>query len=169
MENIINQVWFWVATALSGVTLTGIISAIIYACLKGGFAKVINRINVEKIANMATDKGVEQVKKISFTHNIQPLVESELKKVNEYAVEVIKGEVAKLEERQNKIIEILENLANYFDNSIGVAQEKKDKLKEVIAGAKETPIIVESKIVEEELEETEKVAEMSKKHSKIQR
>ena len=168
MENIINQVWFWVATALSSVTLTGIISVIIYVCLKGGFAKMINRINVEKIANMATDKGVEQVKKITFTHNIQPLVESKLAKINEYSTQVLQSELAKVEAKYDKLIEILETLSNFFDNSI-VAQEKKDELKNVIASAKTSEITIESTVADETPIETEKVIETPKKHAKIQR
>ena len=87
---IINQVWVWIASAVGGISLTSIITAIIYGCLKSAFNKTISKINVQKIADQATEKGVEKVKKISFTHSIQPLVESELKKVNEHSIEVLK-------------------------------------------------------------------------------
>ena len=81
---ILSQIWVWIGTAIGGVSLAGIISAIIYGSLKGAFNRTISKINVQKIAEQATEKGVDKVKKISFTHSIQPIVESELKKVNEY-------------------------------------------------------------------------------------
>ena len=87
---ILNQVWVWLVSSIGGISVAGIITAIIYGSLKGAFNKAISKINVEKISEQATEKGIERVKKITFTHSIQPIVESELKKVNEYSVEILK-------------------------------------------------------------------------------
>ena len=38
---ILNQVWVWIGTAVGGISIAGIISAIIYGCLKGAFNKTI--------------------------------------------------------------------------------------------------------------------------------
>ena len=122
----LNEIWVWIMSAIGGLSLSAIISSIIYGCLKGAFNKTISKINVESIADKATEKGVERVKKVSFTHNIQPLVESELKKVNEHSVEVLKKELADVQAKYDNVIDILDKLACYFDNSIGVAEEKKD-------------------------------------------
>ena len=78
---ILNEIWVWIVSALGGVSLAGVISAAIYGCLKGAFSKTISKINVEKIAKDATEKGIDKVKAVSFSHSIQPLVESELKKI----------------------------------------------------------------------------------------
>lgn len=154
----LNEIWVWIMSAVGGVSLSAIISAIIYGCLKGAFNKTISKINVESIADKATEKGVERVKKVSFTHNIQPLVESELKKVNEHSVEVLKKELADVQAKYDNVINILDKLACYFDNSIGVAEEKKAELKQAIAKAQNKPMVAESVVVDEIVEPTTKQA-----------
>ena len=154
----LNEIWVWIMSAIGGLSLSAIISAIIYGCLKGAFNKTISKINVESIADKATEKGVERVKKVSFTHNIQPLVESELKKVNEHSVEVLKKELADVQTKYDNVIDILDKLACYFDNSIGVAEEKKAELKQAIAKAQNKPMVAESVVVDEIVEPTQKQA-----------
>lgn len=154
----LNEIWVWIMSAIGGVSLSAIISAITYGCLKGGFNKAISKINVESIADKATEKGVERVKKVSFTHNIQPLVESELKKVNEHSVEVLKKELADVQAKYDNVIDILDKLACYFDNSIGVAEEKKVELKQAITKAQNKPMVAESVVVDEIVEPTQKQA-----------
>lgn len=155
---IFNEIWVWIMSAIGGVSLSAIISAIIYGCLKGAFNKTISKINIESIADKATEKGVERVKKVSFTHNIQPLVESELKKVNEHSVEVLKKELADVQAKYDNVINILDKLACYFDNSIGVAEEKKTELKQAIVKAQNKPMVAESVVVDEIVEPTPKQA-----------
>lgn len=154
----LNEIWVWIMSAVGGVSLSAIISAIIYGCLKGAFNKTISKINVESIADKATEKGVERVKKVSFTHNIQPLVESELKKVNEHSVEVLKKELADVQAKYDNVINILDKLACYFDNSIGVAEEKKAELKQAVAKAQNKPMVAESVVIDEIVEPTTKQA-----------
>lgn len=154
----LNEIWIWIMSAIGGLSLSAIISSIIYGCLKGAFNKTISKINVESIADKATEKGVERVKKVSFTHNIQPLVESELKKVNEHSVEVLKKELADVQAKYDNVIDILDKLACYFDNSIGVAEEKKAELKQAIAKAQNKPMVAESVVVDEIVEPTPKQA-----------
>lgn len=151
---IFNQIWVWIGTALGGVSLAGIISTIIYGCLKGAFNRTIAKINVQKIADQATEKGVEKVKKVSFSHTIQPLVESELKKLNEYYVEVLKVYMEDVAKKYDNLILVLEKLSAYFDNSIGVNETAKQELKQAIAEAKNEQISAESIVVEEIVEPT---------------
>lgn len=145
----LNEIWIWIMSAIGGLSLSAIISSIIYGCLKGAFNKTISKINVESIADKATEKGIERVKKVSFTHNIQPLVESGLEKVNEKAVETLKEELVKLDNKYNNIINILEKQAAYFDNSIGVPEEKKAELKQAIVEAQNKPVVAESVVIDE--------------------
>ena len=149
MEEILNEIWVWIMSAIGGLSLSAIISSIIYGCLKGAFNKTISKINVESIADKATEKGIERVKKVSFTHNIQPLVESGLEKVNEKAVETLREELVKLDNKYNNIINILEKQAAYFDNSIGVPEEKKAELKQAIVEAQNKPVVAESVVIDE--------------------
>ena len=145
----LNEIWVWIMSAIGGLSLSAIISSIIYGCLKGAFNKTISKINVESIADKATEKGIERVKKVSFTHNIQPLVESGLEKVNEKAVETLREELVKLDNKYNNIINILEKQAAYFDNSIGVPEEKKTELKQAIVEAQNKPVVAESVVIDE--------------------
>lgn len=147
---IFNQIWVWILSAVGGLTLTGIITAIIYGSLRGAFNKTISKINVQKIADQATEKGVERVKKISFTHSIQPIVESELKKINEHSTEVIKNSLKETSEKYDKLINVMEKLSAYFDNSIGVSESAKEELREAIKEAKEEkPMVAESVVSDE--------------------
>ena len=137
---ILNEIWVWIVSALGGVSLAGVISAAIYGCLKGAFSKTISKINVEKIAKDATDKGIDKVKAVSFSHSIQPLVESELKKINEMSVEVVKKELNEVKAEYRTLINIIKKLSAYFDNSIGVSDTAKQELKQAIAEAENEPI-----------------------------
>lgn len=137
---ILNEIWVWIVSALGGVSLAGVISAAIYGCLKGAFSKTISKIDVEKIAKDATDKGIDKVKAVSFSHSIQPLVESELKKINELSVEVVKKELNEVKAEYKTLINIIKKLSAYFDNSIGVSDTAKQELKQAIAEAENEPI-----------------------------
>ena len=163
---ILNQIWVWIGTAIGGISLAGIISAIIYGSLKGAFNRTISKINVQKIAEQATEKGVDKVKKISFTHSIQPIVESELKKINEYYVEVLKIYMEETAKKYDNVIKVLEKLSAYFDNSIGVNETAKQELKQVIAEAKNEPILAESVVIEENIKETQIKAVEPEKNTK---
>ena len=168
MGEFFSQVWVWIITALGGISLSAIISAIIYGCLKGAFNKTISKINVEKIADKATDKGIERVKKIAFTHDIQPLVESKLIEINEKSTEVLKKELAVVSAKYDKVINILDKLACYFDNSIGVSEENKKELKKAIGEAREIEVLpAESVVVEEKVEKVEILD--TKKSTKVER
>ena len=137
---ILNEIWVWIVSALGGVSLAGVISAAIYGCLKGAFSKTISKIDVDKIAKDATNKGIDKVKAVSFSHSIQPLVESELKKINEMSVEVVKKELNEVKAEYRTLINIIKKLSAYFDNSIGVSDTAKQELKQAIAEAENEPV-----------------------------
>ena len=149
---VLNELWTWVASIVGGVSLAGIVTTVIYGALKGAFNRTISKINVEKIADEATEKGVERVKKVSFSHSIQPLVESELKKINEKATEVLETKLAEVNDNYSRLVVCLEKLSAYFDNSIGVTDKAKEEMKEALANAKLPSTTVESVVVGEEVE-----------------
>ena len=156
MIDIFSQIWVWVASVAGGITFAGIITAILYGCLKGAFSKTISKINVQKIADEATEKGVERVKKVAFTHSIEPLVESELEKINEKSTALIKDELASVQAKYDKLVNVLDKLAAYFDNSIGVSDKAKKELHEAVEGAKEKAPAVESHVESEVITEDKK-------------
>lgn len=170
---ILDVIWTYVAPIFGGISISGLISFVIYACLKGAFNRTINKINVEKISEQATEKGIEKVKKVSFNHSIQPIVESELKKIDEQVAKQFKAELKKVQENYDKLVNILEKLSAYFDGSIGVSEQAKAELKEAISNAKSEEGSVESvvesevKIVESPKDEETKQVEPSKKPKNI--
>ena len=171
---ILNTIWVWVISILGGLSISSIISAVIYGCLKGAFNKTISKINVEKIADLATDKGVERVKKVSFTHNIQPIVESELKKINEYAIEVFNKKMETISKQYEMIVQILIKFSAYFDNSIGVPDSAKEDLKKILLEAlenepKQAESVVIDEIVEEPSEQAKNTPKSNKSSTKIER
>ena len=166
---VLDVIWQYIAPIFGGLSIAGIVSAIIYGCLKGAFNRTISKINTEKIAKDAVDKGVEKVKEVSFKHNIQPIVESELKKVTEEANKCLEQELASVKEQYAKLLNVLGKFAAYFDNSIGVPDEAKEELKQALKDAEIEPttgeIVVDSEIVVEDTKSAKKLAETSQNGS----
>ena len=125
---LLNQAWVWITSIVGSIGLGTLVSYI-----------------------------VALVKSMSFKHDIQPIVESELKKVYEYSVAVCEKEIDVVKGQYARILGVLEALSKYFDNSIGVSEEAKEELKSAIAEAKEDAEILEpvesTPIVEEPKEQ----------------
>ena len=173
---IFNTALGWALTTLGGVSLAGIISVIIYGCLKGAFNRAIAKINAEKIAEEVAvktmDKTVGKVKEISFKQSLQPVIESQLKSITKESHELVQAELEEVKAKYDKLLAVLEALAKYFDNSIGVSDEAKAALKVAIEDAKaeEPEAHVEETIVVKEIELVEeKKAEEPKKASAVRR
>ena len=166
----LNAIWQAIYPYVAGVSVTGILSAVIYGCLKGAFSKTISKVNVEKICEDATSKGIDKVKEVSFKQSIQPLCESELKKITEQANEYMKSYLDEMNKKYDQLIEIIEKLSAYFDNSIGVSDTAKEDLKDSINKAKIAPTTVETEVVDKTYEETqESGAKVANSGSKAQR
>lgn len=162
---IISQIWSAIAPYLAGISIGGIVSAVICGCLKGAFNRTINKINVEKIAEKATDKGVEKVKTYTFKHSIQPVVESELAKIDERIAKQFKDELAKVQDNYNNIIKVLEKLSAYFDGSIGVSEQAKAELKQALSDAQNETSKAQSEFIEEIIVEDTKEPTTPQKQS----
>lgn len=145
----LNHIWQLIAPYFAGVSIGGIISAVIYGVLKGAFNKTISKINVKKIAEEATDKGIERVKTVSFQHSIQPIVESEISKIDEKVAKRFTDELKKVQDNYDKLVTVLVKLSAYFDGSIGVTEQAKAELHEALENAQSKPTAVESVIVGE--------------------
>lgn len=168
---IFNEIWVWLVAALGGISITSILTAVIIGCLKGAFNRTISKINVEKIADDATNKGIEKVKKISFEQSIQPIVESELKKITEEANKYIEASLIETQKKYDNLIAILEKFYAYFDDSL-VSESKKQELKQALEDAKNEPRTAQSVVVEETISQEQKQAVEPKeaaKKNKIER
>lgn len=166
----LNAIWQAIYPYVAGVSVTGILSAVIYGCLKGAFSKTISKVNVEKICEDATSKGIDKVKEVSFKQSIQPLCESELKKITEQANDYMKSYLDEMNKKYDQLIEIIEKLSAYFDNSIGVSDTAKEDLKDSINKAKIALTTVETEVVDKTYEETqESGSKVANSGSKAQR
>lgn len=162
---IFSTVWGWVIAIFGGISFSAIIASVIYLCLKGAFKRTIEKANLKKTqedaAEQAAEKAVAKIKNVSFKQSLQPIIEGQLKLITENAQEMVKKELAVIKEQNNKLLNVIECLAKYFDNSIGVSEDAKKNLKDAIAEAKtekidedteqeivvqkEEPIVVETK------------------------
>lgn len=146
---VLNSIWNYVLPIGGGVTIGAVLIAIGSIVIKSVTEKVLKKVDIEKIETKAVEKGVEKVKAYTFKHNIQPLVNSELEKVVEVVDRKVDAKLDKVDKRYGDLILCIEKLANYFDNSIGVSEEKKAELKKAIENAKIDDISLETVAVEE--------------------
>lgn len=145
----LSQFWVLIASIIGSVSLTTILVFVLKIGVGSQVKRFLSKINVEKIADKATEKGIQRVKKVSFTHSIQPLVESGLERVNEKSNQYIDAAIKRMEDKLDSIILIQEKQAAYFDNSIGVSETAKQELRDAISEAKNEFVAVESTIVDE--------------------
>ena len=161
----LNEFWVTILPAIMSFLGGTIGGAIISGFVKGGVSKLVGSINVQKIADNATNKGLDKIKKVSFEHSIQPVVESELKKVNEASTELVKQELIEVKEGYANVIVILEKFAAYFDGSIAVTDEKKAELHKAIKDAKLPETVFSSTLVNETSKEVVGVIETERKET----
>lgn len=151
-------VYQWLIGIFGGLGIGSIITAIILGMAKGIGERTIKKMNVEKIAENAVEKGIGKVKTISYEQSIQPVVESELVKINEKSRELVKQELAEVRKDCQNVIAILKALASYFDDSFGVPEHKKQELHTLIEQAENHVVEPQKIVVVEEHEEIKKVA-----------
>lgn len=153
----IQQVWDIIAPYVTGTTIGSIVMIAVTTIIKSAIAKLGKKqdevFSSKVVAKEVSNEMKDEIKNISFEQTIQPLVESELKKVTEAANEYVKQQLKETQEGYNKLLNCLEKLSAYFDNSIGVPDEAKAELKQAIEDAKvpaEPVNTFETKVVVEE-------------------
>ena len=147
-EFILDKIGLLAGITIGGVSLLTIVGFVLWKVLSASFNRALRKINLEKIVDIATDKAVDRIKKVSFSHNIQPIVLSEVKKLGEEIKLDVRKEFAEIKENQRKQVVIAEKQASYFEDSI-VSDDKKKALKDAIENAKQDSVVVESVVVEE--------------------
>ena len=135
---ILDAIFSYVLPIGGGITVGGAIIAIGAKVIKSGVSKLIDKINVKQIEQEAVQRGIDKIKDISFTQSIQPVVESELKKVTETANEYLFKQLKEVKEGYANLVTILAKFSAYFDNSVGIPENVKKELKDALAGA--TPV-----------------------------
>lgn len=131
LENV-KSFWDIALPILGGLTIGTIITFIGAIIIKAVISKLLVKIDTEKITKKAVDKGVGVLKGVHFTQSIQPIAESELMKVCEKANDIWKKRAVYFEEKWVKLAKVFATFTEYFDNSIGVSEEKKAELKNAL-------------------------------------
>lgn len=168
---ILSNVWIWIVTALSGLSVVGIVAAVVCAVVKGTISRQIQKYNLKKLYEELWEMQIDRIKKISFSQSIEPLAKSELLKVTEVADEKVAEKLEKVQVQYDHLINILEKFYAYFEDSL-VSESKKADLKEALESAKvevakPTEIAIDEIIVEEPKQAVENKKEPRK--SKIER
>lgn len=159
MNEVLNQIWGYVLPIGGGVTLGALIIAILVPTIKGVINKAVSKVDIAKIEQAAVDKGLDKIKTVSFKQSIQPVVESELRKISEEANRRIDSKIDEMNTNYTKLVNILAKLAAYFDNSIAVTDEAKKELYNAIADAQKDGKIEQTISVEEFIADTPPAAE----------
>ena len=146
---VLDKIWAYVLPVGGGITLGAAIIAILVPVIKGVITRAVAKIDVEAVEKKAVDKGLDKIKTVSFKQSIQPVVESELRKVTEEANTYIKAQIDELNYNYVKLVTILTKLSAYFDNSIAVSDTAKAELKQALADAQKTANIEQDIEVEE--------------------
>lgn len=155
MEEIFQKIALYLGIGVGGLTVGGLIVGIVFAFVKGYAKRTGEKLNVKQIVKDTINETVGQIKKIAMTHSIQPLVNSEMEKVNEKVDKRLIEMCEKVDKRLDKIVNIQEKFYAYFDDSM-VSEDKKKALKEAIEDAKQGVVEIESVIVEESPKAEEK-------------
>ena len=100
---------------------------------------------IEKAVNDA----VGRIKNVSFRQSIQPIVESELERINEKSNKYLEIEMASMQKSNENVIAALAALGAFFDDSI-IPESKKEAFRAAIQAATSAP--TEQEVVVEELD-----------------
>lgn len=164
----LNEIFNYALPIGGGLAVGTIVTIIAKAVFGGAIKKIVSKIDIEKIEKKAVDNGIDKLKTVSFKQSIQPLVTSELQKVTETVLGKVDEKLSVVDDGFYKVVDILEKLSAYFDNSIAITDERKEELRNAIKEAKigavkeETILLVENDETEEKKEETPKTAKVER-------
>lgn len=132
----LKGIWTNIAPYVAGISIGGMVSCGFYCLFKFSFNKALNKIDTNKMENKCINAAKQEVKETTFKVSIQPIVQSEIKKATEEITEYSKKELLKsnndLSQRLDKLTNVVIALGNYFDDSIGVSDTKKQAFKEAV-------------------------------------
>lgn len=173
MIQTLGKVWKHIYPYIAGITIGGIVSCVFFCLFKFSFTKLLKKVDENKMKNEAVEAAKKEVKETTFKVNIQPIVISEVKKVCEEIKSDVNTKLVKSNEDIDKRLSKLENvvvaLGNYFDDSIGVSESKKQAFHQAVeelSTKEETPNIV---VVEQLEVNTDTVKEVKEETITIER
>lgn len=166
VEKILQFGMLFLGSAVGSAIINGILSGFI----KGKIESKIGNKAIKDAAREIMQEMIAEIKTQTFTHSIQPIVNSELEKVNEKADIRLRKTIDGLKGQNNKIINILEKFIAYFDYSIGVPEKVKEEAKQALVDAQIEDVPVENEtfevqVIDEPKEEPVKVVENKSKNN----
>lgn len=166
VEKILQFGMLFLGSAVGSAIINGILSGFI----KGKIESKIGNRAIKETAREIMQEMMAEIKTQTFTHSIQPVLNSELEKVTEKADAHLLKATQKQTEFMVKIIKILEKFIAYFDYSIGVPEKVKEEAKQALADAQVEDVPVENEtfevqVVEEPKAEPVKVVENKSKNN----
>ena len=147
-----NNAWEWVKEtwakckhvligAVSGISLSAIVSAIFIVFIKRSTNKVADKIeqntNTNKIAELATEKFLANLADVKISMELKPMLESQVRATCEEVAQYFKREQIKNDEKNLALIKIMKKFAEFFNASVAVTDEQRQAVKEAIAEAEE--------------------------------
>ncbi len=173
ITNSIKTIWNNIAPYVAGISIGGIISCVFYCLFKFGFNKALNKIDTTKMKNECVNAAKNEVKETTFKVSIQPVVLSEVKKVCEEIKEDANNKLIEsnksIDERLTKLENVVIALGNYFDDSIGVSESKKEAFHNAVADLENASKEETKEVVVEQLEVLPNVEVEEKKETTIYR
>lgn len=156
METIFNvwqTVWAWVIGIIGGIGFGTLIAFILKTVLTGIGKKIAEKIALKDLYDKTLEESKKGLKQITFKQSIEPLVVSELEKVNERVDARLTNELADLKHQNALMLKALQKFASFFDDSYMVNAEKKEQLKQVFEEYNKLEIPQEQEIIIESHEE----------------
>lgn len=156
METIFNvwqSVWAWVVGIIGGIGFGTIMTILLKSVLTGIAKKSAEKIALKDLYDKTLEESKKGLKQITFKQSIEPLVISEIEKVNEKVDARLTNELADLKRKNDLMLKALQKFASFFDDSYMVNAEKKEELKQVFEEYNKLEIPQEQEIIIESHEE----------------
>ena len=140
---IFSQVWTYIAGGVAGIGGGAIISwlfSLILARSNKKYARelkeALEAFKSSQIVELSVNQGIDRLKSIQLSQNIQPIVESEIMKAYEVAFKGLHDELELTRKRYADLVNCFEKLAVYFDCAYGVSDEAKQEFQDAVEQAK---------------------------------
>lgn len=119
---------------MTGLTILSNIAIVL------GFAvsikKLVAKSDIKANEDRIAKKVAEGISSVTLKQDIQPIVESKLSEIEEKALSKLTERLKEQDKRYDELLGIIDGLAQYFDNSRGVPEDVKERLKDKIYEAK---------------------------------
>lgn len=167
--NVWQSVWAWVIGIICGIGAGTLIAFLLKEVLIGIGKRIAEKIALKDLYDKTLEESKKGLKQITFKQSIEPLVNSELEKVNEKVDARLTNELAELKRKNDLMLKALQKFASFFDDSYMVNAEKKEELKQVFEEYNKLEIPQEQEIIIESHEEEKEEQETTEEEKKSQK